>query len=82
MGFFDKFKQGLKKTAQVLNTDIRDLFRELGDCEGDESLLTRCRPGVQYKYLVFCVVIVPGPANRFLCARVSVANCQKNKIFA
>jgi fused signal recognition particle receptor len=27
MGFFDKFKQGLKKTAQLLHTDIRDLFK-------------------------------------------------------
>jgi fused signal recognition particle receptor len=27
MGFFDKFKQGLKKTAQLLNTDIRDIFK-------------------------------------------------------
>jgi fused signal recognition particle receptor len=30
MGFFDKFKQGLKKTAQLLNTDIRDLFKGEG----------------------------------------------------
>ncbi|MEK7487411.1 MAG: signal recognition particle-docking protein FtsY [Planctomycetota bacterium] len=28
MGLFDKLKAGLKKTTQVLNTDIRDLFRE------------------------------------------------------
>jgi fused signal recognition particle receptor len=27
MGFFDKFKQGLKKTAQLLHTDIRDIFK-------------------------------------------------------
>ena len=27
MGLFDKFKQGLKKTAQLLNTDIRDIFK-------------------------------------------------------
>ena len=27
MGFFDKFKQGLAKTAQLLHTDIRDIFK-------------------------------------------------------
>jgi fused signal recognition particle receptor len=27
MGFFDKFKQGLRKTAQLLHTDIRDIFK-------------------------------------------------------
>src|SRR5262245_24704203 len=30
MGLFDKFKQGLKKTTQLLNTDIRDLFKSSG----------------------------------------------------
>lgn len=30
MAIFDKFKQGLKKTTQLLNTDIRDLFRGEG----------------------------------------------------
>ncbi len=30
MGFFDKIKQGLKKTAQLLNTDVRDLFKSEG----------------------------------------------------
>jgi fused signal recognition particle receptor len=30
MGFFDKLKQGLKKTTQLLNTDIRDLFKAEG----------------------------------------------------
>lgn len=30
MGLFDKLKQGLKKTTQVLNTDIRDLFKSQG----------------------------------------------------
>lgn len=30
MGIFDKFKQGLKKTTQLLNTDIRDLFKAEG----------------------------------------------------
>jgi len=30
MALFDKFKQGLKKTGQLLNTDIRDLFKGEG----------------------------------------------------
>ncbi len=30
MGFFDKIKQGLFKTARILNTDIRDLFKQQG----------------------------------------------------
>ncbi len=30
MGFFDKFKQGLKRTKQLFNTDIRDLFKGAG----------------------------------------------------
>jgi fused signal recognition particle receptor len=30
MGFFDKIKQGLKKTSQLLNTDVRDLFKSEG----------------------------------------------------
>jgi fused signal recognition particle receptor len=30
MGFFEKLKQGLKKTTQLLNTDIRDLFKTQG----------------------------------------------------
>jgi fused signal recognition particle receptor len=30
MGLFEKLKQGLKKTAQFLNTDIRDLFKSEG----------------------------------------------------
>lgn len=30
MGLFEKFKQGLKKTAQLLNTDIRDIFKGQG----------------------------------------------------
>ena len=38
MGFFDKFKQGLKKTAQLLHTDIRDLFKGGGRLV-DESFL-------------------------------------------
>lgn len=39
MGLFDKLKQGLKKTTQVLNTDIRDLFKSQGRLV-DESFLT------------------------------------------
>ena len=27
---FDKIKQGLKKTTQLLNTDVRDLFKSEG----------------------------------------------------
>jgi len=27
MGFFDKLKQGLQRTKQLLQTDIRDLFK-------------------------------------------------------
>ncbi len=30
MGLFDKLKQGLQKTTQLLNTDIRDLFKSQG----------------------------------------------------
>ncbi len=30
MGLFDKLKQGLKKTTQLLNTDVRDLFKAEG----------------------------------------------------
>lgn len=30
MGLFDRIKQGLKKTAQILQTDIRDLFKTRG----------------------------------------------------
>ncbi len=38
MGIFDKFKQGLKKTSQLLNTDIRDLFKSEGRLVDDEFL--------------------------------------------
>jgi len=37
MGLFDKLKKGLVKTAKVLNTDVRDLFKE-GDILDDEQL--------------------------------------------
>jgi fused signal recognition particle receptor len=38
MGIFDKFKQGLKKTSQLLNTDIRDLFKSEGRLVDDDFL--------------------------------------------
>lgn len=38
MGIFDKFKQGLKKTTQLLNTDIRDLFKSEGRLVDDDFL--------------------------------------------
>jgi fused signal recognition particle receptor len=38
MGLFEKFKQGLKKTAQVLGTDIRDLFKSEGRLVDDAFL--------------------------------------------
>ncbi|NLX94948.1 MAG: signal recognition particle-docking protein FtsY [Rhodopirellula sp.] len=38
MGLFDKLKQGLKKTSQLLNTDVRDLFKSEGRLM-DEDLL-------------------------------------------
>ena len=39
MGIFDKFKQGLKKTTQLLNTDIRDLFK--GTYEHADTFIQR-----------------------------------------
>jgi len=38
MGLFDKIKQGLKKTAQLLNTDVRDLFKNQGRLVDDAFL--------------------------------------------
>jgi fused signal recognition particle receptor len=38
MGLFDKLKQGLKKTTQLLNTDIRDLFKTEGRLVDDAFL--------------------------------------------
>ena len=29
-GFFGRLRSGLSKTAQVLNTDVRDLFKQEG----------------------------------------------------
>jgi fused signal recognition particle receptor len=38
MGFLDKLKQGLKKTTQLLKTDIRDLFKSRGRLVDDAFL--------------------------------------------
>jgi len=38
MGIFDRFKQGLKKTNQLLHTDIRDLFKAEGQLVDDNFL--------------------------------------------
>ena len=38
MGFFDIIKKGLKKTQQLLNTDIRDLFKSEGRLIDDAFL--------------------------------------------
>jgi len=38
MGFFDKLKEGLKKTARILNTDVRDLFKSEGRLIDDAFL--------------------------------------------
>ena len=38
MGLFQKLKQGLKKTTQLLNTDIRDLFKREGQLVDDAFL--------------------------------------------
>jgi len=38
MGLFDKLKQGLQKTTQLLNTDIRDLFKAQGRLVDDSFL--------------------------------------------
>jgi fused signal recognition particle receptor len=38
MGIFDRLKQGLKKTTQLLKTDVRDLFRAEGRLVDDAFL--------------------------------------------
>jgi fused signal recognition particle receptor len=38
MGLFDKFKQGLSKTARLLKTDVRDLFKSEGRLIDDAFL--------------------------------------------
>lgn len=35
-GLFSRFRQGLKKTTEILNTDVRDLFRQEGELMDDE----------------------------------------------
>ncbi len=53
MGIFDLFKRGLKRTQQLLNTDIRDLFKKEGRLVDDTFLeelfasLIRTDMGVQ-----------------------------------
>ncbi|TWT48905.1 signal recognition particle-docking protein FtsY [Botrimarina hoheduenensis] len=42
MGFFDRIKQGLKKTGSLLKTDIRDLFKSEGRLI-DEAFLEEIR---------------------------------------
>lgn len=42
MGLFDKFKQGLTKTRNLLNTDVRDLFKKEGRLI-DEQFLRELR---------------------------------------
>ncbi|MBX3433339.1 MAG: signal recognition particle-docking protein FtsY [Pirellulales bacterium] len=42
MGLFDKFKRGLAKTAQILKTDVRDLFKSEGRLI-DEAFLDEMR---------------------------------------
>ena len=42
MGFFSKIKQGLKKTVQLLKTDVRDLFKAEGRLV-DEAFLEELR---------------------------------------
>ncbi len=37
-GLFARFKQGLKRTTQVLNTDVRDLFKQEGELMDDAFL--------------------------------------------
>ncbi len=39
-GLFARFRQGLDKTAQVFNTDIRDLFKQTGQLV-DDAFLSR-----------------------------------------
>jgi fused signal recognition particle receptor len=38
MGLFDKFKRGLNKTAKLLKTDVRDLFKNEGRLIDDDFL--------------------------------------------
>jgi fused signal recognition particle receptor len=45
MGFFEKLKQGLKKTAQLLHTDVRDLFKIQGSLV-DEAFVEKLFEGL------------------------------------
>ncbi len=47
MGIFDKFRQGLTKTARILKTDVRDLFRSEGRLI-DDAFLDEMR-GILFK---------------------------------
>lgn len=53
MGWWEKLKEGLRKTAQLLRTDIRDLFKREGELVDDAflerlfELLVRTDMGVQ-----------------------------------
>lgn len=38
MGLFERFKKGLQKTARLLNTDIRDLFKQEGQLVDEDFL--------------------------------------------
>ncbi|MDR1269382.1 MAG: signal recognition particle-docking protein FtsY [Planctomycetaceae bacterium] len=38
MGFFNRIKEGLRKTVQILNTDIRDIFKQKGRLVDDSFL--------------------------------------------
>ena len=38
MGLFDRLKQGLKKTTDILRTDVRDLFKSQGRLVDDQFL--------------------------------------------
>lgn len=42
MGLFDRLRAGLSKTAQVLNTDVRDLLKREGRLV-DETFLEELR---------------------------------------
>ena len=68
MGLFDKLKQGLKKTTQLLKTDVRDIFRtgEILDeakLERFESRLVQADLGVKAADEIVTELreAVPGP---------------------
>ena len=57
MGVFDMFRGALKKTSDILNTDVRDLFKRQGRLVDDEFL------GALYAILVK-TDMGTGPATR------------------